>query len=62
MQYQKKYLSPVGLIYMISDGEFLTGLCFENSQDSLKYNINHIDDNLPIFDETKRWLDIYFGG
>ena len=62
--YKYKYITKENFsnIIMSSDGEYLTGLWFENSRDSKK----HIDDfeekNLKIFDETSRWLDIYFSG
>ena len=49
-------------LLLISDGEYLTGLYFEDSFDSRKYTGNYIESDLPIFDETKRWLDIYFSG
>lgn len=49
-------------IIMISDGLYLTGLWFEESNDSLKYSANCMDKKLNIFDKTCRWLDIYFSG
>ncbi len=56
------YDSPVGGITLASDGEFLTGLWF----DGAKYFPAGISDAeekpLPVFEEAKRWLDIYFGG
>lgn len=49
-------------IIMNSDGEYLTGLWFENSKDSFKHHINGEEKFLTIFKETSRWLDIYFTG
>lgn len=49
-------------ILLTSDGKYLTGLYFESSPDSRKHTGNHIEQDLPIFEETKRWLDIYFSG
>ena len=49
-------------ILLISDGKYLTGLYFEGSFDSRKHTGNYIEEELPIFIETKRWLDIYFSG
>lgn len=49
-------------IIMSSDGEYLTGLWFLNSSDSLKHKEKYEEKELPIFMETKRWLDIYFSG
>ena len=62
MFYKKEYNSPLGIIYIQSDGEFLTGLWFEKSKDSSKHMEESEEKELPIFDLTKKWLDIYFGG
>lgn len=62
MFYKKEYNSPLGIIYMQSDGEFLTGLWFEKSKDSSKHMEEFEEKELPIFDLTEKWLDIYFGG
>lgn len=47
---------------MNSDGEYLTGLWFEGSRDSSKHDTNGEVKDLPIFRETIKWLDLYFGG
>lgn len=47
---------------MNSDGEYLTGLWFEDSRDSSKHTINCEEKDLEIFRETSKWLDIYFSG
>ena len=47
---------------MNSDGEYLTGLWFEGSRDSSKHKINCEEKELPIFQETSKWLDLYFNG
>ena len=57
-----EYLSPLGIIKLESDGEYLTGLWFDKSKDSNKHMVNNEYKNLSIFDETKKWLDIYFSG
>lgn len=62
MHYRKSYKSPLGIIYMQSDGEYLTGLWFEKSRDTSKHSCDFEEKNLKIFDETSRWLDIYFSG
>lgn len=49
-------------ILLTSDGKYLTGLYFEGSFDGRKHIGNYIEQELPIFEETKRWLDIYFSG
>ena len=62
MMYIKSYKSPLGVIYMRSDGNYLTGLWFKGSKDMDKHQGNFIEADLPIFNETKKWLDIYFSG
>ena len=48
---------------MTSDGENLTGLWFEKQ----KYRATEVkdevrDDDIPVFENTRLWLDIYFAG
>ena len=59
MTFKSKYITPDGFdnIVMESDGKFLTGLRFEQC----KTEFDETDD-LPVFTETCRWLDIYFSG
>ena len=64
MDFVSHYNSPLGHITMASDGTHLVGLWF-NGQ---KYYPNWLEevfegrDDLPIFKETRRWLDLYFAG
>lgn len=56
--------SPLGGITLASDGEALVGLWFDGQKhfaDALAEQHEECDD-LPIFDETRRWLDIFFSG
>ena len=62
MEYFTIYESKIGLIYLISDGTYLTGLFFNKSYDALKHKEQLIQKDLEIFNETKKWLDIYFTG
>lgn len=62
MKYITTYNSPLGLINITSDGEYLTGLYFDKSSNSNKFKENYNTKDLKIFDETKNWLDIYFSG
>ena len=55
------YNSPLGTIQLESDGEFLTGLWFDGSNDSKKHS-NLQANNCKIFLQTCKWLDIYFAG
>ena len=58
------YHTPDGYDDMImnSDGEYLTALCFEHSMDIAKLASGCEEKDLPIFYETRRWLDMYFRG
>ncbi|URZ87397.1 methylated-DNA--[protein]-cysteine S-methyltransferase [Floricoccus penangensis] len=63
MKYIKDIESPVGTLTLASDGQSLTGLWIKNQ----KYYGLGIDEpsesiDLPVFAETKRWLDLYFSG
>lgn len=49
-------------IIINSEGEYLTGLWFEGSRDSLKHKINYEEKESKVIKETIKWLDIYFGG
>lgn len=62
MIYKKAYNAPLGKIYMNSDGEYLTGLWIKDSRDDSKHKLDCEEKDLPIFDETIRWLNIYFDG
>ncbi len=63
MFYTSKYNSPLGKIILASNGKELTGLWFEG-QKYLACNLLNeaIEKQLPIFEQTKKWLDIYFSG
>ena len=63
MDYTHHYDSPLGGITLASDGAALIGLWF----DGQKYCADAPDqaseeEPLPVFEETSRWLDIYFSG
>ena len=49
-----QYESPIGMMTLVSDGGVLTGLRFGTQESSSA--------NLPLFDEVRRWMDIYFSG
>ena len=56
MIYKCKYKTPKEFsdILMTSDGEYLTGLWFENFMDESEYKNNGIEEDLPVFEETKK--------
>ena len=55
------YESPLGQIILSAVGTALTGLRFDNSQ-PYEPAITDRGGDLPIFDEARHWLDIYFAG
>lgn len=58
-----KYSSPLGEITLKSDGSALTGLWFEKHRYADIPKTGEFDEKeLPVFDETKKWLDLYFSG
>ena len=58
------YDSPLGGMSMTSDGKSLTGLWFDRQRffgagiEATGMELQR----LPVFDETCRWLDVYFSG
>ena len=58
MDYVTRYLSPLGGITLKSDGAALTGLDFDGGEISGTCAAREI----PVLEETVRWLDIYFSG
>ena len=61
--YYCTYVSKIGLLYLVSDGESLCGCYLENQ----KYFPNDIDDyqfneELNVFVESIAWLEKYFNG
>ena len=63
MPYISHYRSPLGDILLAADQNCLTGLWFEGQ----KYFALHLDKEreekeIPVFEKTKEWLDIYFSG
>jgi methylated-DNA-[protein]-cysteine S-methyltransferase len=65
MDYIAHYNSPLGNITMASEGTALVGLWFEGQKyfaDTLLCPENEERPELPIFEQTRRWLDCYFAG
>ena len=63
MIYIHRYDSPLGEMTMASDGAALTGLWFVGQKYFPKLpKENGRAEALPVFSETARWLDLYFGG
>ena len=63
MIYTAHYTSPLGGITLTSDGIALTGLDFDGQTYFLEnITTNHQQKNLPVFEETCHYLDLYFDG
>ncbi len=64
MTFVCKYETPNGFsdMVMTSDGKVLTGLHFVESRKVAHTRRNCAECDLPIFRETRRWLDCYFSG
>lgn len=63
MDYIHHYASALGDITMASDGRALTGLWLAGQKYyAASLGSEYEERSLPIFGETGRWLDIYFGG
>jgi methylated-DNA-[protein]-cysteine S-methyltransferase len=63
MEYIYKIKLPIGMLTLSSDGKNLTGLWIEGQKYFLRtLGENISEQNLPIFEDVKKWLDIYFAG
>ena len=57
------YDSPLGGLTMASDGHALTTLWFDGTRREPHFaDGTSATTTLPVFDETRRWLDLYFAG
>ena len=64
MLYSNKYASPIGMITLASDGNFIIGLWLERQRYyavSMREEIPEKRD-IPVFSKTQKWLDAYFAG
>ena len=63
MDYIDHYDSPLGGITLASDGTALTGLWFDGQKYFGSTLAEEYEEReLPVFDQTAEWLDIYFSG
>lgn len=63
MKYYDTWDSPLGEIWMQSEGESLCGLWFAGQKHfDLTQLQQGMQQELPVFAETKRWLEEYFSG
>ena len=63
MQYVMDGMTPLGEVLMSADDEGLTGLWFVRQRHFAPFiDSDAIRRDLPIFDETRNWLEDYFSG
>lgn len=74
MDYTAHYNSPLGGITLASDGQALTGLWLDGQKHfgstlgmkaaspATGRTQEYSPTKIPVFDKTRRWLDIYFSG
>lgn len=63
MKYIAHYQSPLGGALLAADESGLTGLWFEGQKYfASRLESGHTERNMPVFDRTRKWLDIYFSG
>lgn len=63
MHYISHYPSPLVTILLAADEIGLTGLWFEGQKHfALHLDTPCTEKNIPLFDQTAHWLDVYFSG
>jgi len=63
MQYTTTYDSPVGKLLLAADDVGLTGLWLEGEKYyALGLDAEHEAREVPVFDQARQWLDVYFTG
>ena len=63
MYYRRTLETPLGSVLLTSDGKALTGLWFTDSV-TCGEGLDPVSEeaDLPVFDDTEKWLSIYFSG
>ena len=64
MLFTANYRSPLGGITLASDGQALTGLWLDGQRHfgSTLGTMHEERSGLPVLEECRRWLDVYFSG
>jgi methylated-DNA-[protein]-cysteine S-methyltransferase len=63
MEYIQMIKSPVGTLTVSSDGQNISGLWIEGQKYFAKtLGQDVLEQNIPIFENVREWLDIYFSG
>lgn len=61
--YVQTYQSPIGELFLTSDGQMLTGVYYNQSEWSKNnWKNERVDKDLPLFFKVRQWLDAYFKG
>ena len=63
MEYTQIIKSPVGTLTVSSDGGSITGLWLEGQKYFARtLGRGAVVQNIPMFDDVRKWLDVYFSG
>ncbi|GHU68805.1 methylated-DNA--protein-cysteine methyltransferase [Bacteroidia bacterium] len=63
MEYISKIESPIGTLTVSSDGENISGLWMEGQKYFARtLEKDSAEQNLPLFENVRKWLDSYFSG
>ena len=64
MYYSTDYISPIGKMLIVSDGEAICGAWFYGQKHFKSTIVEKTipDDDLAIFKQTKQWFEDYFNG
>lgn len=62
MNYYCEYNSPIGDLVIVSDGESIVWLGTKDHKFFADVLCEEKTSDIPIFSDTKKWLDIYFSG
>ncbi len=60
MKYKSLYRSPLGKLLLIADETHLTGLRLGYQLAEMQIDVS--EDESPVLEQAKKWLDIYFSG
>lgn len=64
MYFSTRYTSPIGEMFIVSDGDAVVriGFCSQRHSKSDTDDEIAVNDNLDVFKKVTEWLDDYFGG
>jgi methylated-DNA-[protein]-cysteine S-methyltransferase len=63
MEYIQKIRSPLGMLTVSSGGQNISGLWIEGQKYFAKtLEKDVLEQDMPIFENVRKWLDIYFSG